>query len=56
MASIMSKLARFARSPQGREMTRKATEKAQQFADRPENRKKVEDLRRRFTGRGGRAS
>ncbi len=56
MASLVGKLARFARSPQGRELTRKATERAKQFAEKPENRKKVEDLRRRVTERGERGT
>lgn len=54
MASLVGKLARFARSPQGRELTRKAAERAKQFAEKPENREKAEDLRRRVTERGER--
>ena len=51
MASLVGKLARFAQSPQGRELTRKAAQRAKEFADKPENRQKVQDLRRRVTER-----
>lgn len=44
MASLMQRIAKFARSPQGRELA----DKAKQAAQDPENRKRVEDLRRRL--------
>ena len=47
MAGLMSKVARFANSPQGR----KAAEKAKQMANDPKNRKKIEDYRRKFAQR-----
>lgn len=45
MASLMQRIAKFARSPQGRELA----EKAKQAAQDPENRKRVEDLRQRLS-------
>lgn len=56
MVSFVGKLARFASSPKGRELTQKATEKAKAYVDKPENRKKIEDLRRKVTDRGERRS
>ena len=44
MASLMSRLSRFARSPQGR----KAADQAKRFAKDPKNRRRVEELRTRF--------
>jgi hypothetical protein len=44
MPSLMSKLSSFARSPKGREMTRKA----QDFASRPETKQKIMGLRSRL--------
>lgn len=44
MPSLMSRLAKFARSPQGR----KAAAQAKEFASKPENRRKIEQLRGRF--------
>ena len=43
MAGLMSKVARFARSPQGR----KLTERAKQMARDPKTRRKIEELRGR---------
>jgi len=54
VAPLVRRLARFANSPKGRELTQKATEKVKQVADRPENRRRIEDLRRRVTSRGER--
>ena len=44
MASLMSRVAKFARSPQGK----KAAGQAKEFASKPENRRKIEQLRSRF--------
>jgi hypothetical protein len=44
MASLMSRVAKFARSPQGK----KAAGQAKEFASKPENRRKIEQLRGRF--------
>ena len=44
MASMMSRIARFARSPQGQEATRKAM----RFARSPEGRRKIAQARQRF--------
>ncbi len=44
MPSLMSRISRFARSPEGR----RAAEKAKGFARNPENRRKIEQLRTRF--------
>ena len=51
-SSMFDKLAQFASSPKGQQMIREVTGKAQQFANDPKNRAKIEDLRRRFTGGG----
>ena len=54
VASMLDKLAQFARSPKGQQVIRQVTTKAQQFASDPKNRAKIEDARRRFMGgRGG---
>lgn len=45
MASLTNKLAELARSPKGRELA----DKAKQYADKPENRRKVEQLRERLS-------
>jgi hypothetical protein len=42
--SLIGRVARFARSPQGKKLARNA----QQFVAKPENRQKVEQLRTRF--------
>jgi hypothetical protein len=47
---MFDKLSQFAKSPKGQQMIREATGKAQQFANDPKNRARIEDLRRRFTG------
>ena len=47
MAGLMSKLARFAASPQGK----RAAAKAKQFASDPKNRQKIEGYRRKFAQR-----
>ena len=44
MPSLMSRISKFARSPQGR----RAAEQAKQYASKPENRRKIEQLRGRF--------
>jgi hypothetical protein len=44
MASLIGRISRFARSPQGR----KLAAKAQNYAQSPEGRRKVEEARRRF--------
>lgn len=41
MASLTSKLADIARSPQGRRLA----DKAKEYANKPENRRKIEELR-----------
>ena len=43
MAGLMSKVSRFARSPQGR----KLADRAKQMANDPKNREKIEGLRAR---------
>jgi hypothetical protein len=43
----MSRISRFARSPQGRRMT----EQAKEYASRPENRRKIEQARQRLMKR-----
>jgi hypothetical protein len=54
MASLFNKVVQFANSPQGKQVVRQATEKAQQFAKDPKTRAKIDDVRRRFQGgRGG---
>ena len=47
MASMMSKLARFAQSPQGR----RVADKAKQFASDPKNKQKIEGYRKKFANR-----
>ena len=42
--SLFSKAARFARSPQGRKFVRQA----QEYASKPENRRKIAQVRGRF--------
>jgi hypothetical protein len=44
MPSLIGRIASFARSPQGRRMA----SKAQQFASKPENRRKIAELRSRI--------
>ncbi len=47
MAGLMSKVARFAASPQGRRMA----EKAKRAANDPKNRQKIEGYRKKFANR-----
>ena len=47
MASMMSKLARFAQSPQGRRMA----DKAKELASDPKNKQKIEGYRKKFANR-----
>jgi hypothetical protein len=47
MPSMMSRLARFARSPQGR----KIANQAQRWASDPKNRQKIEGFRKRLASR-----
>jgi hypothetical protein len=47
MASMMDRVAKFARSRQGRQMT----EKAKRFASDPKNRQKIEGYRKKFANR-----
>ncbi|HEY0400959.1 MAG TPA: hypothetical protein VGD09_03005 [Blastococcus sp.] len=53
MASLFSKVAQLANSPQGKEAVRKMTEKAQQLAKDPKTKAKIDDVRRRFQGGRG---
>ena len=48
MPSLIGRIASFARSPQGRRMA----SKAQQFVSKPENRRKIADLRSRIAKKG----
>ena len=47
MAGLMSKVARFAASPQGRRMA----DKAKRYASDPKNRQKIEGYRKKFAQR-----
>jgi hypothetical protein len=47
MATMMDRIARFARSPQGRKMA----DKAKRFASDPKNRQKIEGYRKKFANR-----
>ena len=47
MPGMISKLARFASSPQGRKMT----EQAKRMASDPKNRQKIEGYRKKFANR-----
>ena len=47
MAGLMSKVARFARSPQGRRMA----DQAKRFASDPKNRQKIDGYRKKFANR-----
>ncbi|WP_165865563.1 hypothetical protein [Vallicoccus soli] len=51
MASLFAKVQKFAQSPQGRKLIGEATRKAQQAAQDPRNRERIEQVRRRFTGK-----
>jgi hypothetical protein len=48
MPSLIGKIASFARSPQGKRLA----SKAQQFVSKPENRRKVTELRTRLAKKG----
>ena len=47
MASMMSKLAKFARGPQGR----KLADQAKRAASDPKNKQKIEGFRKKFANR-----
>ncbi len=47
MAGLLSKVARFAQSPQGRKMT----DQAKRMASDPKNRQKVEQYRKKLANR-----
>ena len=47
MASLMDRVSKFARSPQGRKMA----DKAKRFASDPKNRQKIEGYRKKFANR-----
>lgn len=47
MPSLMSRIGRFARSPQGQRLARQA----QRYASKPENRQKVAQVRQRLMKR-----
>ena len=49
MASLISRISSLARSSQGRRLG----DRARRFASKPENRRKVEGLVSRLTGRSG---
>jgi len=49
MANLIGKLVRFVRSPKGQQLIHKA----QQQAAKPENRRKLEQLRQRITRKRG---
>ena len=44
MPSLMNRISKFARSPQGR----RAAEKAKNYASSPEGKRKIEQARKRF--------
>jgi hypothetical protein len=48
MAGLFSKVSRFARSPQGQ----KLAGQAKRYASKPENRAKIEGVRKRLMQRG----
>ena len=47
MPSLINRISKFARSPQGR----RAAEKAKNYADSPEGKRKIEQVRKRFAKR-----
>ena len=53
MASLFNKVVQFANSPKGKQVIRQATDKAQQLANDPKNRAKIDDVRRRLSGGKG---
>jgi hypothetical protein len=48
MASLTNKLAELARGPKGRELA----EKAKEYANKPENRRKIDQLRAKLAKKG----
>lgn len=48
MASMFSKIAQFASSPQGRRLANQAKD----FAAKPENKQKIEQARQKLMGKG----
>jgi hypothetical protein len=50
--SLMSKLAKFARSPQGQRYTRQAMD----YAKSPEGKRKIADVRRQLASRAGKGT
>ncbi len=48
MASIFNKVADFARGPRGRELA----DKAKQYAQKPESRQRIEQMRAKLSRRG----
>lgn len=52
MSSLFSKVAQFANSPKGKQVIRQATDKAQQLANDPKTKAKIDDVRRRIQGGG----
>ena len=53
MAGIVSRIAAFARTPQGQRVITTATRKAQELARDPKNRERIQQLRERAAKRGG---
>ena len=47
MAGFMNKVAKFARSPQGRKMA----DQAKRYASDPKNRQKIDQYRKKFANR-----
>ena len=52
MAGIVSRIAAFARTPQGQRVITTAARKAQELARDPRNRERVQQLRQRAARRG----
>jgi hypothetical protein len=50
MASLSNRIKKFVQSPQGQQLI----DKAKAEASKPENRRKIEDLRRRYLDKGKR--
>jgi len=51
MASFTKLIKDFARSPKGQQLIEQAKEQAKEQASKPENRRKLEELRRRYIKR-----
>ena len=47
MASLMNRISKFAKSPEGR----RAVDKAKNYASSPEGKRKIEQVRKRFAKR-----